>query len=527
MLQERVFRVLAKVIFLMTCLLSTMDTHLFVYPSLSRYLLMEVCILALTFITILYKIANRDEFRLSRISLFIVLWVAYIAIHAFVLRPGEHYRVYYLCITLMLIIVLAETLRCRLLSRVVIEAVLLLTAVINLIYILGQCTGIVESGNPFFGVTGCNENPTVTAMFLVGCIPMILAGLKKPKLQIIYTILLACTVLGIVLLRCRTAYIGATIEVCILLTLHFRDRLKPFLKHWSIVATTVIGVAVLAVVGGNGLYKMKKDSADGRLLIWKLSATMIAEKPMGYGYGLFEKNYNLRQADYFAHEKHTDTEERNADFVYMPYNDYLEQGVEGGIPGMFFLIMFFFIIIRAAIRQRQREATAVLCAFAVMSMFNFVYTSIAPWMLLICYSSFVIDKYHEMACIHLSKHILSIFLFSIFFIISFKVFEITQAQLKLKRLVVQAPYVDDIKYAEIEKLISTSEAFWTHRAINCMKKEDYNAALANLTYARNYSSSPILFRMEVYCYERTKIISPEGLLDTLSNMMPIKYLLNR
>lgn len=28
----------------------------------------------------------------------------------------------------------------------------------------------------------------------------------------------------------------------------------------------------------------------------KQSAQMIAEKPMGYGYGMFEENYNLRQA---------------------------------------------------------------------------------------------------------------------------------------------------------------------------------------------------------------------------------------
>ena len=30
----------------------------------------------------------------------------------------------------------------------------------------------------------------------------------------------------------------------------------------------------------------------------KQSAQMIAEKTMGYGYGMFEENYNLRQADY-------------------------------------------------------------------------------------------------------------------------------------------------------------------------------------------------------------------------------------
>ena len=54
------------------------------------------------------------------------------------------------------------------------------------------------------------------------------------------------------------------------------------------------------------------------MLIWKLSTEMMAGKPSGYGYGLFEKNYNLRQADYFANREYTDTEKRNSDFVNMP-----------------------------------------------------------------------------------------------------------------------------------------------------------------------------------------------------------------
>lgn len=284
---------------------------------------------------------------------------------------------------------------------------------------------------------------------------------------------------------------------------------------------------MLAVVGGNGLYKMKKDSADGRLLIWKLSATMIAEKPMGYGYGLFEKNYNLRQADYFANEKHTDTEERNADFVYMPYNDYLEQGVEGGIPGMFFLIMFYFIIIRAAIRQRQREATAVLCAFAVMSMFNFVYTSIAPWMLLICYLSMVTsNQKSRVKKVLLPRYAIAVLLLPVAFV-SWSVLGMTEAQLQLRHLDdgnKGIHFTDDKEYARIQPSASTSEAFWTSRAIGSMKTKNYPSALGYIHKARLYSSSPRLFLLESYCHHITgDATAAMASIDTLSNMIPQKF----
>lgn len=61
------------------------------------------------------------------------------------------------------------------------------------------------------------------------------------------------------------------------------------------------------------LYNAKKASADGRKLIWKLSAQMIPEKPLtGYGYGFFEKEYNLHQANYIKIGKASPEELINA-----------------------------------------------------------------------------------------------------------------------------------------------------------------------------------------------------------------------
>ena len=94
-------------------------------------------------------------------------------------------------------------------------------------------------------------------------------------------------------------------------------RRKSSSIKWNVynISLTVFVLLLFVSVAGTKMYGMKKDSADGRLLIWKLSAEMIVANPAGYGYGLFEKNYNLYQADHFSGHEHSGTERRNADFV--------------------------------------------------------------------------------------------------------------------------------------------------------------------------------------------------------------------
>ncbi|MFA5229064.1 MAG: O-antigen ligase family protein, partial [Candidatus Paceibacterota bacterium] len=61
---------------------------------------------------------------------------------------------------------------------------------------------------------------------------------------------------------------------------------------------TIIGSVL--IVGGLFLYRYKPASADGRLLIWRVSADMIADAPLfGHGIDGFSKEYMIYQANYF------------------------------------------------------------------------------------------------------------------------------------------------------------------------------------------------------------------------------------
>ena len=87
--------------------------------------------------------------------------------------------------------------------------------------------------------------------------------------------------------------------------------------------TKIVGSATLVITILVGLYFLKKDSGDGRLLIWQCSGQMIADKPLfGHGTGGFQKEYMLYQASYFRNHPESGYKMR-ADIVKHPFNEFI------------------------------------------------------------------------------------------------------------------------------------------------------------------------------------------------------------
>ncbi len=511
---------LTFIVFLLTCVGCTVDSHWFVYPSLSRSLLLEVGILALSLCALCHVVPTQ---RIRAGGIFFALWSAYIFVHGILSATTEEYRLAYLCMTILSVIPMAYLLSEAILTRRDIETGLILIAVIQLIYVGGQLAGYIESGSYFFRVTGCNENPTVTALYLTGCMPLVAKRATKDTHRMFYVTLSVLSLIAIITLRCRTAYIGLCVEITVWTIMFLYDNplaTKKVLSHkWQL---GFVGVFIISIASAR-LYDMKRDSAAGRLLVWKLSASMIAGQPLGYGIGLFEKEYNLHQADYFRSGKATDEERHNADFTTMAYNDYLEHGVEGGLTGMMLLIGFYSTMIMQAVRHKQKENAAVIAAFAVMSLTNFIYTSIHPWWLLMCYASFVTADSKKQEIRNKSIcNTLYVTLIALFAVIFYHEYSKVCSQIRL------AGGQDNIM--ALQPSIGTSEAFWRICARKHIKEHDYHQALRDIRTARLYTSSPILFMMEYHCLTALDDTSESmARIDTLSMMQPSrltpKYLL--
>ncbi|RRN77796.1 O-antigen ligase domain-containing protein, partial [Pseudoxanthomonas sp. SGD-10] len=182
-----------------------------------------------------------------------------------------------------------------------------------------QYFNLANSNSEYFKITGSAFNPNITAMYLAMSLPAALYIYRNKPFKVpqaIYVIPFVLIGLAIVTLQCRTAVIAIVIAMFIVtaISLYQKTRLKYLLL------AGILLCGLLAPVG-KYFYRMKKDSADGRLLVWKTSFKLIKEKPLnGYGIGLFEKEYNLKQADYIKTNELTQQESKTASYVNMAYN---------------------------------------------------------------------------------------------------------------------------------------------------------------------------------------------------------------
>lgn len=233
-----------------------------------------------------------------------------------------------------------------------------------------QCAGLVASKHSYYGLTGSFPNPGPLGGWL--CVAMLAAmvlveqfGREGRKIR---TLLFGIGGLPIgtvlFLTDSRAAWVGFAVALfSMLFTRRFRYK------------KTVLGaLTAIFVLGFFALYRYKKESADGRLLIWRVSADVISQKPgIGHGVGTFPERYMFAQADYFARNP----ESRFvavADQVSVPFNEWIgivcEQGAVGGVLAL--------LLVGAALCGRatesQRQGRVLLVGLGVFSLFSYPLT---------------------------------------------------------------------------------------------------------------------------------------------------------
>lgn len=200
-------RYLTYMVYLSLCVFSTLDTGLFVYPSLSRSLLLEIGIITLGSISLLSCIVTGKRVLASRYSFFLFAWIAYISFYAIFVHPHELYRTLYLTITLSLLLAFDACLRTGLLVKKNIENGLLVIAATHIVFLIAQKLGMVASANEYFLVIGSNDAPTATALYLVGVLPILVSRARQSVWHWTNVAFVFLVIVAILLLRCRTAYI--------------------------------------------------------------------------------------------------------------------------------------------------------------------------------------------------------------------------------------------------------------------------------------------------------------------------------
>jgi O-antigen polymerase len=242
---------------------------------------------------------------------------------------------------------------------IVIVCTILLMANIQIVWIALQWMGKLHSFNIYHPVTGSFNNPSPMAIYLSMHLPLAVAlflYISQPSNRLEYaakmfafiTIILISITLPIT--KSRTAWIVAILGVgCVIVYL---PRVQ---QYWQKIANTstrkngIISLSLLLVLSlGLVLYYFKKDSADGRLLIWKVGGSMIETKTLlfGKGFDAVLREYDKYQATYFTSNKASTNEIMLADQIGCVFNDYLHIIIEFGLVGLLLFVTLFIVIVK-------------------------------------------------------------------------------------------------------------------------------------------------------------------------------------
>jgi O-antigen polymerase len=146
--------------------------------------------------------------------------------------------------------------------------------------------------------------------------------------------------------RSRAAWLAVLVSSVYLLSVKYQlyDRLKAYFDTYTKKIFLLVGFVVLLTITGAGLYHLKKGSADGRILIWKVSAEMIKDKPLfGHGYDGFKSHYMDYQAAYFKSNPDSEDALVAGDNMYA-FNEFLQQATEGGLIGLILILLVVFTV---------------------------------------------------------------------------------------------------------------------------------------------------------------------------------------
>lgn len=174
----------------------------------------------------------------------------------------------------------------------------------------------------------------------------------------------------------RAAWLAAAISGGYLIAVkyqwidRFKHRLNTYTKRISVMV--LAGLMVLGV--GYGLYTFKPDSADGRMLIWNVSSTMVMDSPwVGHGFDRFKALYMNYQAAYFQENLESETAGL-ADNVYYAFNEPLQFVIENGAVGIVMLLALVLSIFAASDGRHKPLldiAKAGLLSIIVFSLFSY------------------------------------------------------------------------------------------------------------------------------------------------------------
>ncbi len=170
----------------------------------------------------------------------------------------------------------------------------------------------------------------------------------------------------------RSAWIAAAVSFIYVCGMHYKMEIQHYIRHHRKQAVSfAIVTFILGGIALGGIYQMKKDSADGRLFMWKIAAQAVSEHPWtGCGWNSVPAAYGQAQENYFAAGNYTATEELVAGAPEYVFNEYLQVAIAWGIP----VLCIGLLILGGSMYIGHKQGIYGLCG-ALLSLAVFAFSS--------------------------------------------------------------------------------------------------------------------------------------------------------
>ncbi len=514
-----VFNIYLMLIITLAC----WHTSIFTNSAFWTFFVLCFGCIPLSIITVYSLIKRKQKERVSIPEILFFVWIAYILIHTIINGDEEYYILSLVCSLLFFLSIVTGFKNFG--SSPLFEILLIGISNIEAIAGILQKANIIASLSPFFNETGTFENPNISAILIAFGIPVTMHLLFSHSLKHIYRagllFSLSIQITGITLFHCRTAWLMAIVSTLIII-----GKNLYVIKWWNqqSILQRISCISILLILSGHSgwyLYNMKKPSADGRILIWETSWQMIKESPwVGTGYGLFERNYNLKQAQRLQKKEITKTAKNNARCVFTAYNEPLEQTVQGGIiGGCLFIALWLGFLLKS--RKQSPLHIALATSVCILSIVNFLINGTTVWIVTLLIwariASIEDSKDHS-----ISSNIKSSIIILLLFFTTPSILHKVQAHyfLKQSQLNYNRNPIKSIETLHKYKAnAGTSESYLRIYGQALLRNGQIEDAKNILEEARNWSSHPAIYWNLYKCYRQIG--------DSIQAEKCLQYLINQ
>ena len=207
---------------------------------------------------------------------------------------------------------------------------LIAAGAVEAVWGLLQVYGYEPSNHSLYALTGSFYNPGPYSGFLAMCVPVALHEWFEGK-RIWKPVALVALILMLVVLpsgMSRSAWLAALVASGYVLGMHYREKVCRYWKYFCVGGLLLVVLAV-------GAYHWKKDSADGRLLMWKVATQAVLNQPwQGVGWEYVAGAYGEAQERYFASGAASEQEAHVAGAPEYVFNEYLQVAMAWGVPAL-------------------------------------------------------------------------------------------------------------------------------------------------------------------------------------------------